>query len=121
MLVDGFVKRSAGKVLARLYAGFPVIGITGPRQAGKTTLARQTFPDKVYVTLEDPDQLLPVEIKSGQTLVAYFFKGLKRWRTLAGDAAGEPALIYGGDENQQRSGMRVYGWQSVEGLKAITE
>ncbi|MDQ6965811.1 MAG: AAA family ATPase, partial [Mariprofundaceae bacterium] len=37
--------------------GFPVIGITGPRQAGKTTLARIAFPDKPYVTLEDPDQL----------------------------------------------------------------
>ena len=27
----------------------------GPRQAGKTTLAKITFPDKPYVSLEDPD------------------------------------------------------------------
>jgi predicted AAA+ superfamily ATPase len=57
MIDDGFVTRSAGATLARLQRGFPVIGITGPRQAGKTTLARISFPDKPYVTLEDPDQL----------------------------------------------------------------
>lgn len=36
-------------------ASFPVITITGPRQSGKTTLAKMTFPDKEYVTLEDMD------------------------------------------------------------------
>jgi predicted AAA+ superfamily ATPase len=37
--------------------GYPVIAITGPRQAGKTTVAHIVFPDKAYVSLEDPDQL----------------------------------------------------------------
>ncbi len=32
---------------------FPVVFLTGPRQAGKTTLARATFPDFLYVSLED--------------------------------------------------------------------
>lgn len=31
------------------------MAITGPRQAGKTTLAKSTFPDKPYVSLEDLD------------------------------------------------------------------
>lgn len=34
-------------------AGFPVLVITGPRQSGKTTLARACFPDKPYVSLEN--------------------------------------------------------------------
>lgn len=33
---------------------YPVITIVGPRQSGKTTLARQTFIDKPYVNLEAP-------------------------------------------------------------------
>ena len=33
-----------------------VVVITGPRQSGKTTLTRASFPDKPYVSLEDPDQ-----------------------------------------------------------------
>jgi predicted AAA+ superfamily ATPase len=45
----------------RLAKGFPVIAITGPRQSGKTTLARSAFPDKPYLTLEDPDTRLLAE------------------------------------------------------------
>ena len=37
-------------------AGFyPVVVITGPRQAGKTTLCKAAFPDKAYVSLESLD------------------------------------------------------------------
>jgi len=34
---------------------YPVITITGPRQSGKTTLARAAFPDHDYASLEDPE------------------------------------------------------------------
>ncbi len=40
----------------RLARGFPILAITGPRQSGKTTLARAVFADRAYVSLEDPDQ-----------------------------------------------------------------
>lgn len=33
----------------------PVVTVTGPRQAGKTTLCRLAFPDRPYVNLEQPD------------------------------------------------------------------
>mgnify|MGYP000734194794 FL=1 len=32
-----------------------VVGVTGPRQAGKTTLVRSCFPDHAYLNLEDPE------------------------------------------------------------------
>lgn len=35
---------------------FPVVSVTGPRQSGKTTLARMVFKDYDYVSLEDPDE-----------------------------------------------------------------
>jgi len=57
MTTSLLIQRSAERTLARLALGFPVVGITGPRQAGKTTLARMAFPEKTYLTLEDPDQL----------------------------------------------------------------
>lgn len=34
---------------------FPVVTLTGPRQAGKTTLCRAAFPAHAYVSLEAPD------------------------------------------------------------------
>lgn len=34
---------------------YPIVTITGPRQSGKTTLARMLLPDWQYVSLEDPE------------------------------------------------------------------
>ncbi len=45
--------RIAKEALLRLASQFPVIGITGPRQSGKSTLARAVFPNKRYVTFDD--------------------------------------------------------------------
>jgi predicted AAA+ superfamily ATPase len=54
---DEWIPRAAG-ALARTLAGeFKVVAIVGPRQAGKTTLARRVFPGRPYVSLEDPDEL----------------------------------------------------------------
>lgn len=50
------LKRAASSTAVRLAQGFPVLAITGPRQSGKTTLARTLFPGKPYVTLEDPEE-----------------------------------------------------------------
>jgi len=44
--------------LLRLARSFPVVAITGPRQSGKTTLSKAAFPDKPYVSLENPAELL---------------------------------------------------------------
>ena len=47
------IHRDAKKTLLRLCSQFPVVGITGPRQSGKTTLACEVFPNKKYVTFDD--------------------------------------------------------------------
>ncbi len=48
------IYRKLTATLQRLAKTFPVIAITGPRQSGKTTLAKAVFADKPYITLEDP-------------------------------------------------------------------
>lgn len=47
------IKRDAFDTVVRLAGQFPVIAITGPRQSGKTTLAKMAFPEKRYVSLDD--------------------------------------------------------------------
>jgi predicted AAA+ superfamily ATPase len=49
------IPRHASTTLQSLAHGYPILVLTGPRQAGKTTLAQSTFPGKPYVSLEDPD------------------------------------------------------------------
>lgn len=39
--------------IQKLFTQFPVVGILGPRQSGKTTLAKICFPHMAYVNLED--------------------------------------------------------------------
>ena len=49
------IERVAGKLVKTLASEFKVVAITGPRQSGKTTLARFAFDDKPYASLEEPD------------------------------------------------------------------
>ncbi len=51
------IHRASSEALKSLATGFPIVSVTGPRQSGKTTLVRATFPEVPYVSLEDPDTL----------------------------------------------------------------
>ena len=50
-----FIDRKITQAIENAAASFPVITITGPRQSGKTTLARHMFPEYPYFSLENPD------------------------------------------------------------------
>ncbi|MEY4506507.1 MAG: hypothetical protein RL297_1085 [Pseudomonadota bacterium] len=50
------IPRAATSTLKRLAKGFPVVALTGPRQSGKTTLAKSVFKEKTYLSLENPDE-----------------------------------------------------------------
>jgi predicted AAA+ superfamily ATPase len=49
------VTRKLDKELLYVAGQYPVVSILGPRQSGKTTLARMAFPGYAYVNLEDPE------------------------------------------------------------------
>jgi uncharacterized protein len=48
--------RESMAILKEYSTYFPVVSVTGPRQSGKTTLVRNTFSDRSYVSLENPAQ-----------------------------------------------------------------
>ena len=48
-----YIKRTSEKSVLRLLKIFPVVGITGPRQSGKSTLLQQLLKDYEYVSFDD--------------------------------------------------------------------
>ena len=47
------IERSISATIRKSAAQVPVVTLLGPRQAGKTTLVRELFPEYTYVNLED--------------------------------------------------------------------
>lgn len=50
------ITRTLAQKLLSLAQQFPVIGLLGPRQSGKTTLVQTLFPHLPYINLEDTNQ-----------------------------------------------------------------
>lgn len=51
----GLYKRDLEKEMLDMAKDYPIVTVLGPRQSGKTTLARHAFKKKPYASLEDPD------------------------------------------------------------------
>lgn len=49
------IERTLASKITSLAQKFQVITLTGPRQSGKTTLVKATFPNLPYISLEEPD------------------------------------------------------------------
>jgi predicted AAA+ superfamily ATPase len=67
---------------------------------------------EVDLLVESGDKLIPIEMKSGQTIGSDYFKNLRYWMQLAQHPKG--ILFYGGKEEQRRSDCTVLGWRSVD-------
>ena len=66
--------------------------------------------NEIDLIVDTPNGPQAVEIKSGETVAGDFFKGLTRWRGLAGPST--PAtLVYGGSESYVRNGVDVRAWR----------
>ena len=50
------IEREITGSLVDLFRQYPFVTVTGPRQSGKTTLCRETFPHLASANLEEPDQ-----------------------------------------------------------------
>ena len=80
---------------------------------------RDSTGHEVDILIEQADKLLPVEIKSGQTVASDFFDSLKKFQKLAGDSVGSAALVYGGAQEQQRETAKVVPWKRIHDLSSI--
>lgn len=74
------------------------------------------------VLVDQAGRLAPIEIKSGATVSNDWLRGLRRWRDLAGESAGESAgdarLVYGGDAAWTQDTTELIPWSGLDGLTA---
>jgi len=73
---------------------------------------RENNGTEVDVLLDTPNGLFPIEIKSGQTIIPDFFKGLLSWQKFTNQSGG--TVLYAGITHEKRSnGIEVLPWKQV--------
>lgn len=73
---------------------------------------RESSGNEIDVVVDEGLRMLPIEIKSGQTIQADWLKGIKFWQKLTGQTGG--VVLHGGLENQSRSeNIQIYSWRKV--------
>ena len=77
---------------------------------------RDSHGHEVDYLLETAQGLVPVEIKSGETVQPRMFDGLAYWCKLAETESGAGCLVYGGKERQDRKNGHVVGWSILSEL-----
>jgi len=66
---------------------------------------------EIDLIVEEEQNIIPIEIKSGMTISSDYFKNLRYWNKLSN--AKYSIVLYGGNQNQHRSdGINVLNWKS---------
>lgn len=74
---------------------------------------RNNLGDEIDVLLDQGTRLVPVEIKSGETVHSDIFKGLLKWRKFTGDSGSPAHVVYGGDEALSSRGVDITPWRET--------
>lgn len=68
--------------------------------------------NEIDVLFDDSLRLVPIEIKSGQTIAHSFYKGLHYWEKLTGESTGY--IVYGGEQSRKGSDHKhVVSWRNI--------
>lgn len=79
---------------------------------------RNSKGNEIDIVIDNFDELIPIEIKSGKTITNDYFKGLKYWNNLTGCNGGK--VIYGGNDYQKRSnGMEIIPFELITEINSI--
>ncbi|MFA6526959.1 MAG: DUF4143 domain-containing protein, partial [Candidatus Babeliales bacterium] len=66
-------------------------------------------------------KLVPIEVKSGQTIMTSFFDSLSKWNATAEADPENGYVIYGGDAQQKRTSGSIVGWEKAGDLITTLE
>lgn len=95
-------------VVAELFKAFSHRGESPPLYFWRDRTGHE-----VDVVIDTGKKLIPLEIKSGETINSSFFDGLRYFIALGAPAAETGVLIHGGDDLYQRENFSVIPWFQV--------
>lgn len=78
------------------------------------TFYRDSRGNEVDMILESGQEIFPIEVKAGETIVDDYFRGLKHFSRVSGESPYGCGLIYGGKDVQQRSNYLIYPATAME-------
>jgi predicted AAA+ superfamily ATPase len=92
-----------------LFENFVVLDLLKRRyneaKASNLFFWRDSAGNELDILIDHSEQLIPVEVKSGQTVTPAFFKGLNYWQKITGSEGGY--VIYTGNQLEKRSQGRT--------------
>lgn len=74
---------------------------------------RENNGTEIDLIIDKGNKFIPVEIKSGRTVNRDFFRNLLAITRLAKDRIEKSLLVYGGNEDQERSDVSVRSWKNL--------
>ncbi len=77
---------------------------------------RDNVGNEVDLLIEAGQDFIPIEIKSGTTVNADYFKGLDYYCALNKAASQKGIVFYGGDKDQERTNHDVFSFRSVDSI-----
>ena len=72
---------------------------------------RDSHGAEVDFIIDSGANLLPIEVKSSETLEISLFKGINYWQKISNTDNGY--LVYAGDKSQNRSNVKIIPWNQV--------
>jgi len=74
---------------------------------------RDRHGSEVDLLVSRGNNLIPIEIKASRSFTASHLKGIKRFRSLAGDRVTDSYLVYAGDMRGEVSGVQLLGFDEL--------
>ena len=75
---------------------------------------RDNTGNEIDVLIDEGKKIIPVEIKSAETISPAFFRGLEFWGRLTGNKTGY--IVYGGTESISIKNKKIISWKEVSKL-----
>lgn len=74
---------------------------------------------EIDLIIEQPQQLIAIETKSGITIREEYTRNLEKIQKTINDYPVKPVIVYGGDENIITNGIQITSWQDIANILKI--